>query len=117
MPVVGADPVGGSFAVMYDNQSGTQAASATVAIARYIMNKGQNTLTWSFSVTPTGSGQVAPGTTRSVTHTKTPGSGTGQGAQTPCSYCGGTGELQVQWKSGGKTFGDALQPVNILCAL
>ncbi len=117
MPIVGADPIGGSFDMLYDNQNGTQTANSTITSARFVMKQGQNTLTWSFSVSPAGSGPVVFGNTKTVTHTKIAGSGSGQGAQTPCSYCGGTGTLQVTWQSNGKSFSDSTQPQNILCAL
>ncbi len=117
MPVVPTDPVGGNFDVLYDNQNGTQSASATIQSARFVMKQGNNTLTWSFSVTPTGSGLIAAGQTKPVTHTKTAGSGTGQGPQTPCNYCGGTGTLEVTWQSGGKSFTRSAPPEHIICGL
>jgi hypothetical protein len=115
MPIVSSDPVHGSYQALYDNTSGTMPASATVTSSVLHLQQGNQTLDWSFAVTPPSSGIVSAGQSASVTHQKVYASGTGTGTGAPCNYCGGSWTLEVEWQTGGLTESATLGPMNVSC--
>ncbi len=115
MPIVGPDPVNGSFQVSYDNTAGTAAGQTKVTSVVLSLSKGPSNLDWTFKVTPDGSGTVNAGATSVVQHQKTAGSGTGSGGSgAPCTFCGGSATLKVQWDNGTS---DSEKLANITCAM
>jgi hypothetical protein len=114
-PIVGKDPVNGSFTATYDNTKGAMPASAAIVDAEVKFEKGGNTLKWSFDATPTTSGSVPAGIKAPVLHTKVQGSGSGNLPTSPCAFCGGTMTLAVDWDVAGSTVKDALGPAPFAC--
>jgi hypothetical protein len=115
MPIVDPDPVYGSFTAKYDDSTGAAPASATVKSALLRVN-GSATDTWTFTVTPQGSGQVPAGKSTSVVHTKDHGSGSGP--KPPCGFCGNgnTWTLEVSWDVVGATAKGMFGPQPVTCA-
>jgi hypothetical protein len=115
MPIVGPDPVHGTFQALYDNTQGSAGGSATVQSARLLFD-GSTADSWTFTVTPNGSGPVGAGQSATVTHTKD--SGSGKGSKGPCSFCGGshTWTLEVTWDVGGGTVTQQASPSPVMCA-
>lgn len=114
MPGIPPDPIHGDFTVHYENP-GAVAERAVIQSATLTMTKAPLTSgTWSFDVTPAGSGSVAAGASRDVTHNKVAGSGAGS-AGGGCTYCGGTWTLDVTWQSGGTTVTDSLDAGTVDC--
>lgn len=114
MPSIPPDPVGGGFVVRYQNDDAL-ASRARIQTATLTLNKSPLTSgSWSFDVTPAGSGNVPAGTHRDVTHDKVGGSGSGS-AGGPCSFCGGTWTLDVSWQTGGSTVTDSFDAGTIDC--
>src|SRR5690606_32666222 len=115
-PIVGPDPINGSFTALYDNTAGSAPGAATVVSAELALTApNQSALTWSFAVTPTGSGQVGAGQTATMNHSKTPGSGGGSDGASPCSYCGGSWTLTVAWNAGSGTLSDSIALGSVSC--
>lgn len=109
-PIVGPDPVHGSFIVDYDSTGAMGPTSATITNARLVFG-GQSSFT--FGVTPSGSGTIAPGAVVALTHQKTDGSGSGD--KPACSFCNGTWSLEVTFDLNGKSFTDTLPAAPVSC--
>jgi hypothetical protein len=115
MPIVGPDPINGSFQVKYDNTAGTAAGQTNISSVTLALTKGPSSLDWTFEVTPPGSGTVGAGQTAVAQHTKTAGSGKGSDTtKGPCQFCGGSGTLTVKWANGAT---DNQKVTNLLCAM
>jgi len=114
-PMVPPDPIIGGFTASYDNSNGTSPAQATVTKATLTMTANNQTLVWSFTVNPTGSGTVAAGATTQQVHQKVSNSGTGVGPGAPCGYCSGTWVLDVTWQIGGQSVSDSLSLGGVFC--
>ena len=114
-PIVGPDPIHGSFTAKYAN-SASAPASATITSAKLTLVSAPNTLVWPFTVSPAGGGPVQPGSEIMVAHTKEANSGSGEG-QSPCNFCNGTWTLAVTWDlGGGKSASDTLPTEMVGCA-
>ena len=113
-PIVGPDPINGSFQVSYQN-TGAAAGGAKITSVKLALSKQANNLDWSFTVTPDGSGTVNAGQSSVVQHTKNAGSGSASGGSgAPCSFCGGSATLTVQWDNGTS---DSTKLGNLTCAM
>lgn len=95
-PVVGPDPIGGSFDADYVN-AGDAPGTLTVMGVGMQLTQDNMMLDWIFEITPDAIGPVDPMSTESVTHTKVNGSGSGTGGM-PCDYCGAPGILYVDYQ-------------------
>jgi hypothetical protein len=115
MPMVGTDPINGTFDVKYDNSAGSTPDQATITSATAHISKNGTTLDWTFAVTPTSSGFVFAGATGTVTHTKTPGSGSGTGL--PCDFCGGELTLGIEYTTSSGSGSASSAPSSVMCAL
>jgi hypothetical protein len=114
-PIVGPDPINGSFTAKYESSAGAP-ASATITSAKLTLESAPNTLVWPFTVTPAGGGPVQPGDSIMVAHTKQNNPNGGEG-QSPCNFCSGTWTLSVTWDlGGGKTASDTLPAEMVGCA-
>lgn len=114
MPSIPPDPLGGGFDVRYVNDGAAasraviQSSTLTVSYAPLLQ------ATWTFDVTPVGSGSVSAGQQRDVTHAKVGGSGSGS-TNDLCSYCGGTWSLDVTWLVDGVPVTDSLDAGTVDC--
>jgi len=113
-PVVGPDPVLGSFTATYTN-NGTSPSSATITSAKLTFVSAPNTLSWPLTVSPASGGSVQPGATLSVKHQKlTAKDGVPEGS--PCNFCDSTVTLTVTWDlGGGETAIDTLPAEKVGC--
>lgn len=93
MPVVGPDPVYVGFEAEYDNSNGTAPGQATITQARAQLGSGALMLTWTYDVTPPGSGSVQAGETLTLLHEKVAGSGSGDAPVSPCDFCAAPGAV------------------------
>lgn len=101
MPVVGPDPIAGSFEVAYENTGGAPAALDVSSATLSLMGPNGGSLTWAFEVAPKSSASIAPGGMANVIHAKVDGSGMGTpNVVNPCSMCGGKWALNVGWNDG-----------------
>lgn len=116
-PVVGPDPIMGSFDVEYEN-TGTNSGLLTVSSAALtILGPNGGTLTWAFDVGPQSSQPIGPGEKQTVTHTKVAGSGMGTpNIVNPCSLCNGTWSLAVGWSDGVTGTAATSNLGNVVCA-
>jgi len=113
MPTVPPDPLNGSFAATYSNNTDHD-ITFTITDARAVLTDGTDTLTWSFTVTPAEI--TTPPSWFSAFHEKDAGSGQGTGPGAPCGYCGGTLTLEVDWLVEGQPLSDSLEPITGFCA-
>ncbi len=114
MPVVPADPFRGGFEVRYQND-GAAADRAVIQTATLTLNQSPLAqATWTFGVTPAGSGSVGAGQSKDVSHAKMNGTGSGS-TNDPCAYCGGIWSLDVTWEIGGASVPDSLDAGTIDC--
>lgn len=98
MPFVGPDPLSAHVTVRYVNGS-IKAASVEIVEARLaVLIDGEN-LVVPLTLVPASSGEVAPGETKVVDHTKAANSGAD--TQAICGFCGGVAKLFVTWKKPG----------------
>lgn len=101
MPVVGPDPISGSFEVEYANLGGATGALDVTSATLTIAGPNGGSVTWSFEVAPSDSGAIQPAETASVVHVKVASSGMGTpNVVNPCSLCGGKWTLGVTWSDG-----------------
>jgi hypothetical protein len=110
MPIVGPDPVHGSFTASYNNSAGASFSDATITSAKLVFDAGKE---WTFKVAPNTSGMVGPGMTTMSAHVKQSDSGSGTVA--PCGYCNGVWTLEVTWDTGGQSVTDTLGPNPVQC--
>lgn len=100
-PVVGPDPIAGSFEVEYENTGGSSGLLTVSSASLNILGPNGGMLTWVFDVGPASSQPIGPGEKQTVTHTKVAGSGMGTpNVVNPCSLCNGTWSLAVGWSDG-----------------
>ncbi len=111
-PIVGPDPIHGSFDVKYAN-SGTAPGSLKITSAHLSMTSASSSMDWKFSVTPTDSGSVPGGKSISTKHSKVAASG--KGSEGPCGYCSGEWALNVVWTDGSTTIPVATKAAKVQC--
>lgn len=99
MPFIPPDPLGGAIDVSYHNGSSKNLSVEVVSVSLLLSLDGAN-LSWSFDVDPPGSGNVGPGETVHVQHRKIGGSGVGDPSDHLCNFCGGSGEVKIDWSNG-----------------
>ncbi|MBL9023161.1 MAG: hypothetical protein JNL21_13255 [Myxococcales bacterium] len=116
MPIVGPDPMNGSFDATFTNSGGT-ATTMTVTGARLELTEMAETLVWSFDVTPASTGSVPAMGMISATFTKVTDSGSGTGTTGPCGVCGAAGQLFVDFADDQGGTASATAPVEMFgCA-
>jgi hypothetical protein len=119
--VLGDQKLHGSYVAHYANKTLKADNYATVKKSTLTLTKDGKSMSYSLSVTPTGSGQLKIGETKDVIHDLTSAFAyavLGGDGTNPCNYCGGKLELVVDWQVGTSTTTktDTFGPVTFKCA-
>lgn len=112
MPIVGSDPVHGSFDVDYDTTGAQGPTTATITSAQLLFGAAQPK-GYVFTATPGDSGSLVPGIVIKITHTKKDGSGAG--SIMPCTFCNDVWALEVTFDVAGQTFKQTLPASKVSC--